>query len=61
MDAVLPKKRGPKKRGYVEFHMLLPPYIVEWGKEREGGLSDLVRTLLKREYEREQKQKVRGS
>ena len=61
MEAVFPKKRGPKKRGYVEFHVLLPPYLVDWGKEQEGGLSDLVRTLLKKEYERQHQRQAAGS
>jgi hypothetical protein len=57
MAVAVPKKRGPLKRGYVHCHVLVPPHLAEWGKTCEVGLSELVRTLLQKEYERQQKRK----
>jgi hypothetical protein len=61
MNAVLPKKPGPMKRGYAQTHILLPPDLLDWAKAQDGGLSDLVRTLLKKERARQQAQKQTGS
>lgn len=47
-----PKKRGPRKRGYIHGHVLLPPDLSEWAKDQEGGLSALVRRLLADERRR---------
>jgi hypothetical protein len=49
------------KRGYAQTHILLPPDLLDWAKEQEGGLSYLVRTLLKKERARQQAQKQSGS
>lgn len=46
------KKRGPRKRGYGNAHVLLPPDLIEWGKSQDEGLSGLVRRLLTEERRR---------
>lgn len=49
------KKPGPKRRlaPVVRTTLMLEEELVEWGKGQPGGLSDLVRRLLREEKERE--------
>jgi hypothetical protein len=61
MDAVLPKKKGPVPQGYVDTHIQVEPWLLEWGKQQPGGFGALVRALLKEKYDRQQKRKGTGS
>lgn len=53
-----PAQRERKKPGPVpgqatrKYNLLLPEELGEWGKEQPGGLSELVRRLLREEQER---------
>jgi hypothetical protein len=40
---------GPERRQYT---ILIDPDLGEWGKRQPGGLSDLIRRLLREEYEK---------
>jgi len=51
---------GPKPGPYlgvetIKTAMMLEPYMIEWGKQQPGGLSALVRRLLREEMERQGK------
>ena len=37
------------------YSLLLVPETAEWGKRKSGGLSELVRRLLREAYDREQR------
>ena len=49
----VPKKHGPVPKGYVDAHILIPPYLNDWAKHQPEGLSGLIRRLLKEEYDRQ--------
>ena len=51
--STIPKKPGPPKRGYAHAHLLLPPDLIEWAKNKPQGLSALVRDLLTNERAQE--------
>jgi len=53
----LPRKRGPVPKGYMQAHIFLPPHLVDWAKQKDGGLSALVRQLLRDAYTREQRER----
>jgi hypothetical protein len=54
------KKPGPiPGPATVRTNVLLEADLIEWGKQQPGGLSELVRRLLREAYERE-KQKNYG-
>lgn len=62
--AVVPqpkKKPGPRKRGYIHGHVLLPPDLCEWAKDQEGGLCALVRQLLADERRRREREDASGA
>lgn len=55
------RKRGrPAEPGLMRYNLLLDEGLAEWGKARPGGLSRLVRELLRREREREERSGRRG-
>jgi hypothetical protein len=60
MEAVH-KKRGPVPQGLEDTRVKVQGYLLEWAKQKEGGFSALVRSLLKREYDKEQKRTLAGS
>jgi hypothetical protein len=55
------KKKEQRKRGPVpgnntaQYTLMLEPEPAEWGKTQPGGLSELVRRLLREEFERQKK------
>lgn len=49
------QKPGPHPKGYKRQHIFLPPDLAEWAKEKEGGLSGLVRRLLAAERHRRER------
>lgn len=59
MEAILENKErrkpgpvpGTEKRQYT---ILIEPELGDWGKAKAGGLSELVRRLLREEKEREE-------
>ncbi len=54
------RSKPPRKRGPVpgpetgRYQVLLEPEIADWGKHQPGGLSELVRRLLREAYEASQ-------
>jgi len=49
------KKRGPiPGPETVRTSVMLEPDLVDWGKRKPGGLSDLMRRLLREAFEHEQ-------
>jgi hypothetical protein len=64
MDTSTPeakKKRGPIPKGYEDTHVLLPPHLIAWAKQQEGGLAGVMRRLLSEEYERRAAERTRRS
>jgi hypothetical protein len=55
------EKKPQRKRGPVpglntaQYTLMLEPEPAEWGKTQPGGLSELVRRLLREEYEKQVK------
>jgi len=57
-DIRIPKKRGPAKRLDTDrYQVMLDPTDAEWAKSQPGGLSELVRRLLREEKQRQDDQK----
>jgi hypothetical protein len=56
------KKPGPVPGPLtVKATLRLEPELLEWGKHKPGGLSELVRRLLREEYEKEKNRSEEGS
>jgi hypothetical protein len=52
-ERIVPRKRGPAPGAPTrKYNLLLDEELAEWGKRQAGGLSGLVRRLLKEERER---------
>ena len=56
------KKRGPiAGPETTRTSVLIEPHLIEWGKRKSGGLSELVRRLLREAYEAEQSDQITKS
>ena len=50
------RRRGPVPAGDDKFTILLPRELGDWGKQQPGGLSELVRRLLREAKGKQEKE-----